>query len=149
MLSIGEDTAALAGALISFAGIGLAMLTGLAVFDSLASIGVGIVMMMTATVSLREIKSLIVGEAARAHDRKAIRRWLEKCPEIEHVVSLVVLRWSDSFVVAVQATLVEHRSADDLVRTIDRIETALHETFPAARWIFFEPELSEPGEHPV
>lgn len=149
MLSIGEDAAALAGVLISFVGIGLAALTGQTVFDALGSIGVGIVMMATATVSLREIKSLIVGEAARLRDREAIRRWLEKCPEIEHIVSLVVLRWSDSFVIAVQARLVAHGSADDLVRTIDRIENGLQETFPAARWIFFEPELSELGEHPA
>ncbi|MFX1676419.1 cation transporter [Paraburkholderia sp. A2WS-5] len=149
MLSIGEDAAALVSVLVSLAGTGLAALTGRPVFDVLGSIGVGTVMMVVAIVSMREIKSQIVGESAGLRDRKAIRAWLEARPEIEHIVSLVVLRWSDSFVVAVQARLVAHHSADDLVRTIDRIETDLQAAFAPARWIFFEPELSKPGEHPL
>jgi len=90
-----------------------------------------------------------VGEAARRHDRAAIRTWLEARAEIEQIVSLVVLRWSDSFVVAVQARLAAQQSADDLVRTIGRLENALQKAYPAARWIYFEPELSEHGEHPA
>jgi len=149
MLSIGEDAAALAGVLVSLAGLGLAAITGKALFDALGSIGVGMVMMATAMLTLREIKSLIVGEAARPRDRGAIRAWLEAGPEIEQIVSLMVLRWSDSFVVAVQARLAEQQSPDDLVRTIGRLEIGLQKALPAARWVFFEPELSEHGEHPA
>jgi cation diffusion facilitator family transporter len=149
MLSISEDTAALAGVFVSLAGTGLAALTGRSEFDALGSMGVGVVMMATAIVSLREIKSLIVGEAAPRRDREAVRAWLEARPEIDHIVSLVVLRWSESFVIAVQARLVAHRDADELVRTIDSIEVALQAAFPRARWIFFEPELGELGEHPA
>ncbi|MCP3712523.1 cation transporter [Paraburkholderia sp. CNPSo 3274] len=80
MLSIGEDAAALAGVLVSIAGTGLAAFTGRAGFDALGSIGVGLVMMATAVLSLREIKSLIVGEAARPGVRKAVRTWLDARP---------------------------------------------------------------------
>ena len=148
MLSIGEDSAALAGVLVSLAGTALAAATGWPGFDALGSIGVGCVMMTTAVVSLREIKSLIVGEAARTGVRNEMRAWLEAREEIERVVSLVVLRWSDSLVVAVQAEMVAQRSADELVRTVDRIEHALQDAFPDARWVFFEPELREHGDHP-
>jgi hypothetical protein len=41
---------------------------------------VGVVMMATAVFSLREIKSLIVGEAAHAHLRKDMRAWLDAPP---------------------------------------------------------------------
>ncbi|MCP3712522.1 hypothetical protein M3I54_37345 [Paraburkholderia sp. CNPSo 3274] len=64
-------------------------------------------------------------------------------------MSLVVLRWSDSLLVAVQAELAERCDAEELVRVIDRIENALQDAFPAARWVFFEPELREHGEHPL
>ncbi|SDE44786.1 cation diffusion facilitator family transporter [Paraburkholderia lycopersici] len=148
MLSIGEDAAALAGVLVSLTGTGLATLTGRPGFDALGSIGVGLVMMATAVLSLREIKSLIVGEAARPGVRKAMRAWLDARPEIGHIVSLVVLRWSDSLLVAIQAELSEHCDAEELVRVIDRIENALQDAFPAVRWVFFEPELREHGEHP-
>lgn len=149
MLSIGEGAAALVSLIVSIAGTGLAALTGWAGFDAIGSIGVGAVMMATAVFSLREIKSLIVGEAARASVRNAMRAWLDARPEIGRVVSLVVLRWSDSLLVAVQAELAERCDAVELVRTIDRVENDLQEAFPAARWVFFEPELREHGEHPV
>ncbi|PVX61378.1 cation diffusion facilitator family transporter [Paraburkholderia unamae] len=149
MLSIVEDAAALVGVLVSVAGTGLAALTGWAGFDALGSIGVGCVMMATAVFSLREIKSLIVGEAARASVRQEMRAWLDTRPEIRHVVSLVVLRWSDNLLVAVQAQLTECCNAEELVRTIDRVENDLHGAFPKVRWVFFEPELREHGEHPV
>lgn len=149
MLSIGEDVAALAGVLVSIAGTGLAVLTGWAGFDALGSIGVGLVMMATAVFSLREIKSLIVGEAARASVRKSMRNRLDARPEIGHIVSLVVLRWSDSLLVAVQAELAERCDADELVRTINRVENELQQAFPKARWVYFEPELREHGEHPL
>lgn len=149
MLSIGEDAAALASVLVSLAGTGLAALTGWAGFDAIGSIGVGCVMMATAVFSLREIKSLIVGEAARASVRTAMRAWLDARPEIARVVTFVVLRWSDSLLVAIQAELANPRDAETLVRTIDAIERDLQRDFPAARWIYFEPELREHGEHPV
>lgn len=148
MLSIGEDTSALAGVLVSLAGTSLSALTGWPGFDALGSIGVGCVMTAAAVFSLREIKSLIVGEAARAEVRRAMRGWLEARPEIERIVSFIVLRWSESLVVAVQAQIKAQPDADELVRTIDLIETALQREFPAARWVYFEPELREHGPHP-
>jgi len=75
--------------------------------------------------------------------------WLRARPEVVRVISLVVLRWSDEHVVAIQAELRPHPSADALVRTINTIELALQEAFPRARWIFFEPELREHGRNPV
>jgi hypothetical protein len=45
--------------------------------------------------------------------------------------------------------MVSQRDADELVRTIDQIENDLQRAFPSARWVFFEPELREHGEHPL
>ncbi|MCP3719840.1 hypothetical protein [Paraburkholderia sp. CNPSo 3281] len=48
-----------------------------------------------------------------------------------------------------QAELAERCDAVERVRIIDRIENDLQEAFPAVRWVFFEPELREHGEHPL
>jgi cation diffusion facilitator family transporter len=149
MLAVGEDAAALVGVLISLLAIGLSIATGNPVYDALGGIGVGAVLMGTAFFSLREIKSLIVGEAAHRHVRQAMREWLEQRPDIKSVVSLIVLKWADDLIVAILAELQPHGRAEDLVRTIDRIENDLKAEFPAARWIFFEPELREHGRHPL
>lgn len=76
-------------------------------------------------------------------------KWLKTRPEILQAVSLVVLKWADDLVIAVQAELEVEGSASDLVCTIDRIENEPKSQFPAARWIYFEPELREHGRNPL
>jgi cation diffusion facilitator family transporter len=149
LLVVGEDMAALAGVGISLVAVGLAVWTGNPMFDALGGIGVGIVLMCTALLSLREIKSLLVGESAHRSVRMKMEQWLAARPEVRRIVSLVVLRWADDLLVAVQAELASPGDAEQLVRMIDRIELALREAFPAAKWIFFEPELREHGDHPL
>ncbi|MFC0398751.1 cation diffusion facilitator family transporter [Paraburkholderia rhizosphaerae] len=149
LLVIGEDIAALAGVLVSLIAVAIAVWTGNPVFDALGGIGVGLVLMGTALLSLREIKSLIVGESAHRSVRAAMEKWLAARPEVRRIVSLVVLRWADDLLVAVQAELEPRGGEEQLVRAIDEIELALRAAFPAAKWIFFEPELSEHGDHPV
>lgn len=149
MLAVSEDLGAVAGVLVSLTAIGIAMLTGNPLYDSLGSIGVGLVLMVTALFSMREIKSLVVGESAHRHIREEMCAWLTERSDIRRIVSLIALRWSDDLVVAIQAELEPHDNASELVRTINRIEHDLRERFPYARWIFFEPELQEHGREPL
>ncbi|WP_243658608.1 cation transporter [Paraburkholderia sp. BL9I2N2] len=149
MLSVGEDAAALAGVAISLLAVSIAVLTGNAAYDALGGIGVGLVLMGTAFFAMHEIKSLLVGESAHADTRNAMYDWIASRSEVTRVVSLVVLKWADDLVVAIQAELEPQCSADDLVRTINSIENDLRAQFPTARWIYFEPELREHGSHPL
>ena len=59
-----EDSAAMLGLLIAFTGIGLAQWTGMALFDALASIGIGLVLAVTAAFLAYECKGLLIGEGA-------------------------------------------------------------------------------------
>lgn len=149
MLSVSEDLAAVVGVLVSLIAIGTAVLTGNPLYDALGSIGVGLVLMGTALFSMREIKSLLVGESAHRRIRDEMRTWLDARAEVRRIVSLIALKWSEDLVIAIQAELEPHDSATELVRTINRIETDLKKRFPSARWIFFEPELREHGRAPL
>jgi cation diffusion facilitator family transporter len=149
MLAFGEDFASVVGVFVSLTAVVASTLTGNPLFDALGGIGVGIVLMGTATFSMREIKSLLVGESAHQHVREEMNAWLKGRPEIRRVVSLVVLKWADDLVISVQAELDSQGSASELVRTIDRIENDLKAHFPSARWIYFEPELREHGPNPL
>lgn len=148
LLAVGEDAAALAGIAVSVVAIVLSLATRNPAFDALGAIAVGLILMAAAVVFMQKIKSLIVGESAHTRVREAIRTWLEARPEIEHIVSLIVLQWADDQLVAVQARLRSCDDTDALVRTIDLLERELKTAFPGARWIFFEPELKEHGAHP-
>jgi divalent metal cation (Fe/Co/Zn/Cd) transporter len=149
LLAVGEDAAALAGIVVSVAAIALSVATESPVFDALGAVAVGLILMAAAVLFMQKIKSLIVGESAHKHVREAMRAWLAARPEIEHVVSLIVLQWADDQLVAVQAQLRSCLDADELVRTINTLEHELKAAFPGARWIFFEPELKEHGTHPL
>ncbi|MEK6421790.1 MAG: cation diffusion facilitator family transporter [Burkholderia gladioli] len=149
LLAVIEDAAAIGGILVSLIAIGLSLATGEPAWDAAGGIAVGLILMASAAFAMGKIKSLIVGESAHETVRREMHDWLGRRPEVVRVVSLVVLRWSDEHVVAVQAVLRPHPDADALVRTINEIELALRARFPRARWIFFEPELHEHGRHPL
>ncbi len=149
LLAVIEDTAALGGILVSLIAVGLALATGEPAWDALGGIGVGLILMASAAFAMGKIKSLIVGESAHETVRRDMHAWLDARPDVVRVISLVVLRWSDQHVVAIQAVLKPHPDADALVRTINDIELDLQKAFPRARWIFFEPELHEHGRHPI
>ena len=125
------------------------MLTGNPLYDALGSVGVGLILMGTALFSMREIKSLLVGESAHHRLREEMHAWLNGRNEVRRIVSLIALKWSEDLVIAIQAELEPHDSASELVRTIDRLENELKARFPSARWIFFEPELREHGRAPL
>jgi divalent metal cation (Fe/Co/Zn/Cd) transporter len=129
MLSVGEDAAALAGVAVSLLAVGIAVLTGNPAYDALGGIGVGLVLMGTAFFAMREIKSLLIGESAHADTRNAMYNWIAGRSEVTRIVSVVVLKWADDLVVAVQAELEPQGGADDLVRTINSIENDLRAQF--------------------
>lgn len=149
LLAVIEDASAICGILVSLIAVGLSLATGEPAWDAAGGIAVGLILMASAAFAMGKIKSLIVGESAHETVRREMHDWLGNRPEVVRVISLVVLRWSDEHVVAVQAVLRPHPDADALVRTIGEIEIALQAAFPRARWIFFEPELHEHGRHPL
>jgi len=66
-----EDSAALIGLLIAFAGIYCSVHLNLPVFDGVASVLIGLVLAMTALVLARETKGLLIGE--RAHQSNTMK----------------------------------------------------------------------------
>ncbi|MGT2476324.1 cation transporter [Paraburkholderia terrae] len=87
MLAVGEEFASVVGVVVSLIAVLASMLSGNPLFDAIGGIGVGIVLMGTALFSMREIKSLLVGESAHQHVREAMDTWLKTRPEIRRVVN--------------------------------------------------------------
>jgi divalent metal cation (Fe/Co/Zn/Cd) transporter len=69
-----EDSAAMLGLLATFAGILLSQLTGLAQFDAIASIIIGLILGGTAVWLAIETQSLLIGESAGRDVVEGIRR---------------------------------------------------------------------------
>ena len=65
-----EDTAALIGLLVAAVGITLAYTTKMSIFDAIASILIGVVLLVLALFLARETKELLIGESAGRRDRE-------------------------------------------------------------------------------
>jgi cation diffusion facilitator family transporter len=142
MVVAGEDIAALAGLALAFIAVAATVLTGDLWWDALGTIGVGVVLMIIAVVVMVEVKSLIVGESAAPELRAEIEAFLAAQPEVHVVLNIITLAWGEQIVVAVKAKMaeVEVITGAEMVRRINAVEERLQTRFPAARWVFFEPD---------
>ena len=77
-----EDSAALIGLTIAFIGILLSQLTGIHLFDGVASILIGLLLAGTAIWLAAETKSLLIGESATTQVVEGIRRLVTAQPDV-------------------------------------------------------------------
>lgn len=134
-----EDSAALLGLLIATAGTALTAWTHDGLYDGLASVMIGGLLLGVAWFLATESHSLLIGEAASPRDRRAIREVVEGSALVTDLVSLTTLhRGPDDLLVALEVEFRDDLVVTDLEREIPRLEDAIRERVPAARTIFVE-----------
>jgi cation diffusion facilitator family transporter len=134
-----EDTAALAGLRVAFAGVALAHATGNPVFDAAASIVIGIILALVAAFLVYESRGLLVGESVDPRTLASIRRVVESDPAVERMGRARAMHLGPCDVLlTMEVRFREHVSARDLERTIARLEQAIRAAHPEIRHIFIE-----------
>ncbi|HEV2309148.1 MAG TPA: cation diffusion facilitator family transporter, partial [Acidimicrobiia bacterium] len=83
-----EDFGGIVGLLLAAAGLGLTVATGDPTYDAVASIAIGALLGVIATLLGVETKSLLIGEAASAGDQADIRAAIVNGPEVERLIHL-------------------------------------------------------------
>ncbi|CAG0929043.1 MAG: Ferrous-iron efflux pump FieF [Rhodocyclaceae bacterium] len=143
MVVAGEDIAALAGLVLAFFAVALALLTGNPLWDALGTLGVGVVLMVIAVLVMIEVKGLIVGESVAPEQREAIRQFVADQPEVAEVLNVITLAWGNKIVIAVKARMAQAAtiSGAELVARVNAVEARMQDAFPQARWVFFEPDV--------
>jgi cation diffusion facilitator family transporter len=142
MVVAGEDIAALLGLTLAFVAVAASVITGNPTWDALGTLTIGIVLMVIAIAVMIEVKGLIVGESAAPHLRAEIEAYVGEQPEVERVLNVITLAWGDKVVIAVKASMrgMETQTGLQMVEAINAVESRMQERFPAAQWIFFEPD---------
>lgn len=138
-MTVLEDTAALVGLAIAAIGLTLERLTGNLVWDGVASILIGLVLVAEAALLAIECRELIIGEAARtpviARVKKAIAR---------HAGTLAVGEartlqlGPDAILVVVDLDLSPAQSVELHQHEIDALVTELRKEVPAIRDVVFD-----------
>lgn len=139
-----EDTAALLGLVIAFAGILSAQAFDLPQLDGVASIVIGIVLGLTAMLLARETKGLLIGEAADPALEREILRLAADDRGVERVNGALTVHMSpDQVVVNLSVEFHDDLAASDMELAVERMERRLTEAHPQISAVFVRPQRSE------
>lgn len=136
---VAEDSAALAGIVIAFAGVLLGHMFDEPRLDGLASIGIGALLIGVSIFLIRETRGLLVGEAAGG---EVVRRIRDVALADEAVVDvhgpLTMQMGPDQILVNLSLDFRPGISAEDLVACIRRVEESIQRTIPSVQSIAIE-----------
>ncbi|WP_232825185.1 cation diffusion facilitator family transporter [Salinicola sp. RZ23] len=136
-----EDSAALLGLLVAMAGIGLSQWTGLAIFDGIASVVIGLILGGTAIWLAMETKGLLIGEAANRHVVDDIRQLSRDAEGIEQVNEVLTMHMGPDFVlVNLSVRFARNARAEQIERTIVELDRKIKQRHDAVKRIFVEAE---------
>jgi cation diffusion facilitator family transporter len=121
-----EDSAALVGIALAFGGIGLHQLTGNALWDSIGSILIGILLGVVAVVLIDRNRRFITGEPGSDQLREAVVARINALPDVAAVrfVRLVYVGPKQLFLVA-SVDLVGDYAESNVAKKLRRLETEL------------------------
>lgn len=136
-----EDSAAILGLLVAFAGIGLAQLTGADWLDGTASLVIGLILAVTAIWLARETKGLLIGESADSATVRGIRTLLEGHAGVRHVNEVLTLHMGPEFVlVTISIEFADTLTADAIEALISRIDRDIKRHYPRVQRVYIEAE---------
>jgi cation diffusion facilitator family transporter len=137
-----EDHGALVGIGIAFLGVALATITGRGVWDALASIAIGVLLMAIGLIVNRETQSLLLGESATEEVVATIRDTIAKTAGIEAVIELRTIHLGpDDLVVAAGIVVDPRTGATDVTRSIIEAERRVRNAVPFRTVTYLEPRL--------
>jgi len=135
-----EDSAALIGLLIAAGGLGLAHATGNEMWDGLASIAIGVLLLVVATILGRSNVSLLVGRAVPQRIHDDIHRELTALPTVTGVRTLLTMVLGpDDVLVAAKVDFADDATGAAIEAVADEAERRLRARYPNIRYVFLDP----------
>lgn len=135
-----EDSAALAGLLLAAGGLIGVEITGDSVWDGVASILIGALLVYVAWVLGRSNAELLIGRPVPRRVREEIREELLTVPHIIAVLELTTLiQGPEEVLVAAKIDFRDVSSAEQIEWACEEAEQQLRERFPAVRRVYLDP----------
>jgi len=134
-----EDSAAVLGLIVAFAGIALGETLDMPRLDAVASLVIGAILAVTAVLLAYECKGLLVGEAAAAEVVAGIRRLVGAMPGIARVNELLTLHLGPRDVlVTVSVDFEDRLDAAAVEAAIATLERRIKDAYPIVTRVFIE-----------
>jgi cation diffusion facilitator family transporter len=135
-----EDSVAIAGLLLAFAGLLLRQLTGSEIYDASASIAIGALLVAAAIRLGAENRELLIGKAADPGELAVIRSQIEATPGISAVLDLQTMYLGpDHLIVAAKLAFDDDLSADTAEDVADSIDDRLSAQLSVVPHVFLDP----------
>lgn len=135
-----EDVIALSGLLIAAIAIALVHFTGILIIDAIASIIIGVLLMVFAVILALETKRLLVGEAVTPLKRRRILKAVLSSEEVKKVISLKTMHLSsEDVLVTLEINYQDDLIVEELEKVNDRIEKKIKDIIPRAK-VYLEAE---------
>ena len=126
-----EDSAALVGLVIAFAGILGAHLLGMPQLDGIASISIAVVLAVSSMFLARETKALLIGESALPQVRESVLEIATADPAIRRANGVLTVQMGPEQVVAALSAEFEDRlTTPEIEACVNRVEAAIKARHP-------------------
>ena len=137
-----EDLGALLGLVIALFGVGLTVLTGDSLFDGVATILIGVLLIAIAIIIGIEVKSLLVGEGASDEDLAKIEAALLESKDIDRIIHMKTLYVGpDEFMIGAKISVAGTMTMHEVSAVVNLAERRIRLAVPAARIIYIEPDV--------
>jgi cation diffusion facilitator family transporter len=143
-----EDTAALIGIVLAAVGITLHKMTGSGIWDGLASVAIGLLLVGVAISLGSSSKRNLIGESVPEDVRQGLTKVIADSAGVEAVVELLTMRLGpDDVLVAARVDVDDAATGGDLEQVADQVETSIRDRYPEVRHVFLDPTPSvEPSD---
>ena len=136
-----EDSAAMLGLLVAFIGVALSQITGILIFDSIASIVIGMILVGTSIWLAYETKGLLIGESANHTVVKEIKSILNQQASVEYVNEVLTMHMGPDFILAnISVDFIDTETADKIENTIAEVDRLIKDKHPEIKRVFIEAE---------
>jgi cation diffusion facilitator family transporter len=144
-----EDSAALAGLLVAIGGVGLSQWLAMPMLDGVASVVIGLLLVITAVFLARETLSLLTGESASRTVLADVRRVLGADPRVQAVDEVLSMQLGPREVlVAITIDFRDDLSGDAVERAAAELTQAVEASHPEVTRLFMRPRRL-PGAAPA
>jgi cation diffusion facilitator family transporter len=134
-----EDTAAMLGLMVAFAGIFLGQLFDLPMLDGVASVVIGGILALAAIVLAYETKGLLIGEGVSPLLAREFRAIVQNHKAVFRTNELLTLyQGPQDLLVTVSVDFHPHLSSNDVEAAISEIEGRLKQADSAVKRVFIE-----------
>jgi divalent metal cation (Fe/Co/Zn/Cd) transporter len=135
-----EDSAAVLGVLLAAGGLGLDVLVHSHVFDAVASIAIGLLLVGVAYLTGAQNRDLLIGRAADPGLVDGLRAEIVGTPGIRGVLETMTMRLGpDELLLATRVDVEPNTSGDDLELVADEVERRVQASYPQVRHVFVDP----------